>query len=37
VAVRDAEKLVRELAEHGILVVSDQPIQLPAAAAEARP
>jgi hypothetical protein len=33
-ACRDAEKLVRELAEHGILVVSDKPIQFPGAAPE---
>jgi hypothetical protein len=33
-ACRDAEKLVRELAEHGIFVVSDKPIQFPGAAPE---
>jgi len=33
-AFRDAEKLVRELAGHGILVVSDKPIQFPGLAPE---
>jgi hypothetical protein len=32
-AMQDAEQFVRELSEHGILVVSDQPI----ASAEAKP
>jgi len=31
-ALKDADAFVRELAEHGILLLSDQPIAAPAAA-----
>jgi len=34
-ALKDAEQFVRELSEHGILVVSDQPIAAPGANNEA--
>ena len=33
-ALKDAEAFVRELAEHGILLISDQPISAPAAPKE---
>jgi hypothetical protein len=33
-AFKDAESFVRELAEHGILLLSDQPIAAPAAASK---
>ena len=33
-ALKDAETFVRELAEHGILLISDQPIAAPAAPKE---
>ena len=30
IALRDAEKLVEQLAEHGLMVLSDRPITMPA-------
>ncbi len=35
-ALKDAEAFVRELAEHGIMLLSDQPIAAPAAASKER-
>jgi Coenzyme PQQ synthesis protein D (PqqD) len=37
VALRDAQALVANLAEHGILLVSDQPLNTSSAAREERP
>ncbi|HEX4643153.1 MAG TPA: PqqD family protein [Candidatus Acidoferrales bacterium] len=37
IALRDAEALVAQLAEHGILLVSDQPLNALSAAREERP
>ena len=36
-ALKDAESFVRELAEHGIMLLSDQPIEAPVAVAKERP